>query len=461
MGDVPVTLDASLRTSLFDRLHVGTLALDMLLVSGVALVLGLIRLGVPALWYDEAYTVTKIRQSFGDQIEGLNPLYYTFLKPWTTLAGTSEWALRFPSVVGAMLACALMVVLARKLFDRNVALLAGLFLATSPFFVKWYQQARIYPFVVVMCLLATLALLRALDRGSRGAWALYGLAFAAMVMTHGIAGILLAPVHAVLIVQRRERAIPHALLAAAIVAAIGIPWIAQLAIRTDADGSETGWIPYPEAEVAARALVNVSGVAGLGLLLSILGVWALRRAGDAGVAIWLASWAVGPFVCALLLSLVRPMFLDRYLVVSAPAFAMLAAVAVMSVTGRLRVAIALTAVVATFAGLVLWYGSDEPGNWRGEDWRSAVATVVERRVDADAVVVAPWWAHDAAEYYGARPEDTSSAESIWVLHWSEGDHALAQDVRRPLGFGDHELVEKHQFGWRVSAQLWKRPESGE
>ena len=124
MGDVPVTtLDAGLRTSLLDRLRVGTLALDMLIVSGVALMLGLIRLGAPALWYDEAYTVRQIERSYVEQIEGYQPFYYWIQKPWTSVAGVSEWALRFPSVVGAMVACALLVVLARKLFDRRIALL--------------------------------------------------------------------------------------------------------------------------------------------------------------------------------------------------------------------------------------------------------------------------------------------------------------------------------------------------
>jgi hypothetical protein len=108
---------------------------------------------------------------------------------------------------------------------------------------------------------------------------------------------------------------------------------------------------------------------------------------------------------------------------------------------------------------VFWYSSAEDGNWRGEDWRSAVATVGDRRAEADAVVVVPWWTHDAAEYYGARPSDVSTADSIWVLYWSEGNTDIPADVRRPLGFGEHELVEKLQFGWRVSAQLWKRPGS--
>jgi len=124
----------------------------------------------------------------------------------------------------------------------------------------------------------------------------------------------------------------------------------------------------------------------------------------------------------------------------------------------LEIGAALVAAVATCVGLVLWYQTTYAGNWRGEDWRSAVATVLARSDDAEAVVVAPWWAHDAAEYYGAPARDVSTADSIWVLNWSENGPEMPADVRGPLGFGDHVLVERTQFGWRLTAQLWRRPE---
>jgi hypothetical protein len=241
-----------------------------------------------------------------------------------------------------------------------------------------------------------------------------------------------------------------------IVTVVGLAWIGQLALRTDGEASETAWIPYPSVEYAAGALLGVSGAAGLGVLLAALGLWTLRKARERRLAVWLGAWALGPFLLALAISLARPVFLDRYLVIATPAFAMLCAVAVFGLAARLRVGVLVVAAAATSLALVFWYQSVEDGNWRGEDWRGAVATVNDRRADGDAVVVVPWWAHDAAEYYGAEATSVSGADSIWVLHWSEEGTQLPASVRRPLGFGDHELVETRQFGWRVSAQLWRR-----
>lgn len=450
-------LEPRLERSMLDRLRASSLTLDLALVSGVSLALGLFRLGTPSVWVDEAFTSGAIDRSVPDLIDRqYHVLYYTLAKPWAFLAGTSEWALRLPSVLGTMLACALLVVVAHKLFDRWTALASGLFLAASPFLVKWSQQARSYTLLLAISLIATLLLLRALERGSRAAWAIYGIAFSVLVVWHPVAGLLLMPAHAVLVAQRRERLLPHGLLAAVIIGAVAVPWAAVTAIRSTGEGVAMNWLTAPTPEVAARTLLDVSGAAGLGLLLALVGLWVLRRAGSSDRAVWLGAWAFTPFLLALLVSTVRPIYLDRYLIVAAPAFALLAGVAVTGVGSRLRPAIILAAVVATSVGLIVWYSSGDTGNWRGEDWRAAVRTVLERRKGGDVIVVAPWSASPAATYYGAKVTDVSRADSIWVLTWSETGDDITAAERRALGFGDHRLVERLPFGWRLSAQLWQR-----
>ena len=169
--DAPVDV----RPSVAARLRESALALDVALASGMALVAGMIRLGAPSLWVDESFTARAVDLRFGQLLDHqYHVLYYVLLKPWVAIAGSSEAALRFPSVLGTMLSCALLVLLAHKLFDRRVALVGGLFLALSPFLVKWSQQARGYTLIVAVALLASLLLVRALERESRSAWAIYG-----------------------------------------------------------------------------------------------------------------------------------------------------------------------------------------------------------------------------------------------------------------------------------------------
>ena len=455
MADMPAPA-VPRRTGVLARVGMSSLAVDVVIASGVALLVGLIRLGRPSFWMDESLTALEIQWSYDRALDGYYWLYYSIEKPWAAFAGSSEAALRFPSVLGTMIACALLVALGHKLFDRRIALVAGVLLALNPFVVKWSQQARGYTLLLAVSLVAILLLVRALERGTRGAWALYGLAFSAVIVWHPPAGVILAPTHVLLVSQRRDRVLPHGLAAAVVIVALGVPWAAQIAMRSTGEGIVMNWLTFPTPEVTARALLDVSGAAGLVLLLALGGLWLLHRAGDTDRAFWLATWAFTPFVVALLISIARPIFLDRYLIVASPAFALLAAVALVGAGRRARVVLATALVAALGVGLWQWYSIDE-GNWRGEDWRSAVGTVLERRADADAIVVVPWAAHAAAEYYGARPVDVSTADSLWVLVWSETRPRDVLDAeRRALGFGDHVRVEKLQFGRRLSAQLWVR-----
>jgi hypothetical protein len=74
-------------------------------------------------------------------------------------------------------------------------------------------------------------------------------------------------------------------------------------------------------------------------------------------------------------------------------------------------------------------------------------------------VVAPSVALPVAEYYGVDALDASSADSVWVLVWSEDGGQLTAAERSEIGLEAHRLVEREDFGRRLSAQLWQRAES--
>lgn len=431
-------------------------ALAALVAGGLALTLGLVRLGAPSLWVDESFTARAVRGPYLDTVEGYHWLYYSIVKPWAAVAGTSEWALRFPSVLGAAAACALLVVLAAKVFDTRVAAVSGLLLAANALVVQWSQQARGYTMLLALSVLAMLLLVWALERDSRGAWAVYGLAFAAVIVWHPVAGVILVPAHAVLALQKRERLLPHGLLALVLVCAIGVPWAAQIAMRSTGDGVAMDWLGAPSATEAVATLGSVSGALGLGLVLAVVGLVFLWRSQEKSRAWWLATWAFAPFAVSLLVSIVRPIYLDRYLIVAAPAFALLGGVAITRLARRWRWPLTAAVGLAAVVGLVAWYAAGWSGNWRGEDWRAAVVTVLDRKDAAEPVLVTEWQANPAARYYGADPVDVTTADSLWVITWSETGDEPSATVRANLGYGDHRLVERIELGRRVAAEHWQR-----
>ncbi len=149
-----------------NRLLTARLLLPGLLLVGLAL--RVYRLPAQSLWYDEGVTWYLTRMPLpqltvwtANDIQP--PLYYYLLWPWVRAAGSSEYSLRFPSVVFGVLMLPLLWVVARRLFGRPVAWLALLLGVVSPLNVYYAQEARMYTLLTLLGLLSSYLLWRLLD----------------------------------------------------------------------------------------------------------------------------------------------------------------------------------------------------------------------------------------------------------------------------------------------------------
>lgn len=146
-----------------------------------------------SLWYDEGTSAalalrsvaTITRDAAGDIHP---PLYYYLLHFWSSLTGTSEFALRFLSVMFGLLATSTTYRLARRLFGLQVGLVASLFAGVSPIMIYYSQEARMYLQVSALALLSMLLMLKLVidsrPRRRRLLWISYIVATAAMLYTH-------------------------------------------------------------------------------------------------------------------------------------------------------------------------------------------------------------------------------------------------------------------------------------
>ncbi|MCL5962028.1 MAG: glycosyltransferase family 39 protein [Chloroflexi bacterium] len=82
------------------------------------------------------------------------PLYYYLLHFWSAFVGTSELALRWLSLVSGLLLVSVVYALGRRLFSPTVGLLAAVFAAVSPFLVYYSQEARMYSQVAFLAALS-------------------------------------------------------------------------------------------------------------------------------------------------------------------------------------------------------------------------------------------------------------------------------------------------------------------
>ncbi|MEZ4594742.1 MAG: glycosyltransferase family 39 protein [Chloroflexota bacterium] len=168
----------------------------------VFLLLGLFALYVhqldgASLWRDEALTVIRAEQSFGqifanrNIVQGISspdlhpPLYFLILHLWQQLIGSTEFAYRLPSLFFMLLAVAFFYHLGNQVWGKETAVGALLLVMVSPFFYWYAREARMYALLVLETLIFYRTLWTVLQPGQRW-WhfVLLGIFGLLLVMTH-------------------------------------------------------------------------------------------------------------------------------------------------------------------------------------------------------------------------------------------------------------------------------------
>ena len=168
------------------------------------------------------------------------------MKPWAALAGTSELALRLPSVLAAAAACALLVPLGNRVLGRPVGSVAGLVLALNAYVVQWSQQARSYTFVMLVALVATAALVQLRASGTRRSWLGYTAVLGVLLLLQPLSAGLLAAAHVLAARGFRLKVIASG----AAVTLIASPFLAGV-YRRD---SEAGTLVWDDRITAGKAV---------------------------------------------------------------------------------------------------------------------------------------------------------------------------------------------------------------
>lgn len=208
-------------------------------------------LGEQALFLDEAFSADLVLRSWQEMLSVAMsdvhpPLFYVLLKPIVEYFPLSEWTLRLLSAFSSVLAMALAMGTARRLFGREAAAMTGWLLSWSALHLYYAQEARMYALLDVAWILAALALLNALRRASWSAWLIWSLVTATGVYVH-FYGLVAWGVGALggfvlLISHRQWRALRQWTLAQVIVLVAVLPLV-NLFLRTSRGGVGGTWIP--------------------------------------------------------------------------------------------------------------------------------------------------------------------------------------------------------------------------
>jgi mannosyltransferase len=166
--------------------------------TAVTAALGLYQINVPILWRDELATWSAASRTLPQlwamvhNVDAVLGLYYLGLHLWMAVFGDSAAALRLPSALAMTGAAAVVALTGKRLGGTRAGLISGLIFAVIPSVSRFAQEARPYAFATLFAALATLLLLRAMERPTWLRWGCYTLALAAVGASNLIALCVLA-----------------------------------------------------------------------------------------------------------------------------------------------------------------------------------------------------------------------------------------------------------------------------
>jgi hypothetical protein len=353
----------------------------LIVVSGFAL---WIRPLTSSLWMDELGTWWVVKDSFTDTIhrawtfQGESPLYYAVLWATRQVVGSSELALRMPSLIAAVGAAWFMFLLAERLYDREFARLAVLAFVLGGQTSFQASNVRPYSFGLVAIVGSTFLLVRWLDTGRVSFCIGYVMMALFVAYAHYILMLVLVPQVVYGVVRARDgstklrrrdaivASVSYVILVTPLAAQVASLWTRRSSLAIE--GALT-------LEWFAAIVTPVAVVVGLligSLLASAAGAFALRvRPLPARSFLLLLSWLLLPLGLLALVSALLPIGFasDRYALAAAPAAVLLVAWLVRCV-GPARARRIVAAALAITA--VLDYGG--PTHTQ-EDWRDAAAAV--------------------------------------------------------------------------------------
>ena len=402
-------------------------------------------IGSKSLWRDEGFTVSTVLRPWRSLAQLLAEhetnawLHAVALKAWSGF-GSSVGMLRTFSAVGVFLSIPVIALLANKLANRRVAVVAALLLACQGSVFFYGQQVRGYSFTVLFTLLTALAFSIEVRRPSNRALVGFVVASFALTSTNVVAiTVVVCMVASLVALPAAQRQWRRRGIALGVVVALSLPVALLISTHNEGGLYEVGLGTLWDVLMVLTGRSGIVGIVGIGILgvVALSTTWRVFRHGGSTFERWVHAfcllWVIGPFALAFVAALFKPVLSGRYMMICVPGICVYGAIGLVDflstwkttdTVGRVLRAGAVAAVaVASLAGVALWLKGDEV-----EDWRGASELVFTEARQGDEVLFANDSVRLFFEYYRTRgdTEPTLSPTPAFPAEpWGEyetGDH---------------------------------------
>lgn len=349
-------------------------------------------LGRQSLWFDEGLSVSfaarPLPQLFRTLIyEDLHPpLYYLLLHFWMALAGSSELAVRMPSLFAAVLLIPLSFAIVREIWGQvdqtstawqALGISAAALVGASPFIAYYAQETRMYTLAAMLVLATTWAFLRATRTGARNRWLLFSCLLAGSLYAQYFSAFAV-PAFILYAFLLDRPSLRRTILCSLLAGLLYVPWIVpaymQLGrlLRTPDYWvttrinpvwfARTMWSAFLPSTPARAWLLAI--IAGVLILIRLARRGTLRLSGPARRTVLVFLTFLSPMVLTYVAVSIAPKFATRYSIIAAAPLYTCAAMALYALLGRrslatrvvfaaavlLAVAISLRSTVAVTTG---------------------------------------------------------------------------------------------------------------
>jgi mannosyltransferase len=404
----------------------------MAILVCASITLDLYSLTAKSLWMDEGFSIYMARTDFANfrhivRSGEINMvLYYQALRIWMLFKQDEFW-IRLLSVIPAVLTVPVVYTIGKRLFGTITAFAAAVLFALHPAEVMYAQEVRSYSLVVLLVSLSSLFFLRLIDEPGNLNCMGYLVCSTLAVYAHVFGLLVLISQWLWLAVFFPERYRRRDLLIAA--GALVVPQLPLAWVGLRASQAAVNWVPATTLSRILEVWSFLSLPKWRGLLylaawsIAMFGLFKTRNRDAYSRYGFLFCWLVLPFVLTLSFSVVKPLLVERFLIVSVPASVLLAAGGLSRLPRSIAVFAFLVIAFVSYNSVLSYYRHLHTS----EDWRGATEFVLSHSELGDAVVVLPGYCRYTFDYYRSM---SSAPEKPLIDSEFEANHGLSRSSLR-------------------------------
>ena len=379
------------------------------------------------------------------------PLHNTLLHFWIRAFGTSEFSVRFMSLIPGMLSVPALYFLSKELIGKKASYITAIIGALSPMWVWYSREIRMYTLLTFISILSYLFFVRLLKYGKFRDYFFYTLVNVVGIYTHYFFGLILIVQVLYFVVgfkskklnfkfykpKEYTRTFSYLALSGLIFFASFFPWIYQLMVHYGS-GSLAPVLAEPTAfNIILSYFEFLNGFLPNSLTSILISLWPVvilvsfmfltKRQNPFSPGIYLAMLgATVPIVLVYVASvLVTPMYLTRYLIAITPMFYILIAWYLKELKGASQaVIVPAFFVMLTVSLAVQGLSVNSPVR---ESYREAISFIEESTTPRDIVLVSPPYTIYPFNYYY---EGNSAVSTLPI--WNKKKGAIPETTEEVL-----------------------------